>query len=401
MRIFKLILFLVLLLIAGVLDFLYIETSPGLQLSELSAAAIAAIAGGSALVSGIGSLLDSASTNSANKEINRENREWQTKENEKSRLWAEREWNRQFEKTNLYNTPSAQKTRLREAGYNPYMVNGQIAGSNTSSNPGTPSDGARGVPSSIPVQRSDYGFISQAGQQAASSYLAVKSTDANVANQTMQTERQAIDNAKELYRFTGDKKVAERYLNTELGRTRGALYNMTNSPYARQVFAEADRAQAESEYARSVADLKSAYGDKEVRAALRIQYLSGDKLKSELLSLAKDRSKSDAEIAKLVSEKIRNYAESNKIKADTETVNATRDLIIAGMTKDNSIKTSQDAMLANERAESDTRFVQRQGARRWMRSHEGQSQAEHNQVTEDNEALNRLNKITHSATLFK
>lgn len=391
MRIFKLAIFLVLLLIAGVLDFLYIETNYTMALAPAVVAGL--IAGGSALVSGVSGLLDSSSTNSANKQINAENREWQSKENEKSRLWSQREWDRQFEKTNLYNTPSAQKERLRQAGYNPYMINGQVVGSNTASSPSTPSDGARGVPSSIPVQRADYGFVSQAGQQATSSYLAVKSTDANVANQTMQTERQAIDNAKELYRFTGDKKVAERYLNTELGRTRGALYNMNNSPYARQVFAEADRAQAESEYARSLADLKAAYGDKEVRSALRLQSLSGDKLKSELLSLAKDRSKSDAEIAKLVSEKIKNYAEANKVDADAETVNATRDLIIAGLTKDNRIKESDAAIKENERAESDTRFVQRSGARAFQRSAEGKQQALHNQVTEDNEALNRLNKI--------
>lgn len=399
MRIFKLAIFLVLLLIAGVLDFLYIETSYTLAIAPAVVAGL--IAGGSALVSGVSGLIDSSSTNSANKQINAENREWQSKENEKSRLWSQREWDRQFEKTNLYNTPSAQKERLRQAGYNPYMINGQVGGSNTASSPSTPNDGARGVPSSIPVQRSDYGFVSQAGQQATSSYLAVKSTDANVANQTMQTERQAIDNAKELYRFTGDKKVAERYLNTELGRTRGALYNMNNSPYARQVFAEADRAQAESEYARSLADLKAAYGDKEVRSALRLQSLSGDKLKSELLSLAKDRSKSDADIAKLVSEKIKNYAEAYKINADAETINATRDLIIAGMTKDNAIKDSQSKIASYEESESRTRFVQRHKARQYMVSDVGMDNALHNQVTEDNEALNRLNKIVHSVSPLK
>lgn len=391
MRIFKLTVFLALLLIAGVLDFLFIETHYMLAIAPAVAAAL--VAGGSALVSGVGSLLDSASTNSANKQINKENREWQTNENVKSRLWSEKEWTRQFELTNLYNTPSAQKARIREAGYNPYLINGNVVGSNTASSPSTPNDGARGVPSSIPVQRSDYGFVAQAGQQATSNYLAVKSTDANVANQAMQTERTAIENAKELYKFTGDKKAAENYLNAEIGRTRGADYNMNKSPFARQVFAEADRAAAQADYERSVADIQMQYGDANARAALRIQNLSGNKLSEEILNLAKDRKKTDAEIDKLISEKIKNFAEANHLNADTQTINATRELLVASLTKENRIKEADAAIKENERAESDTRFVQRSGARSYQRSAEGKAQALHNQVTEDNEALNRLNKI--------
>lgn len=54
------------------------------------------------------------------------NREWQTSERDAQNQWTLEQWNRE----NEYNSPAAQRTRLEEAGYNPYMngLDGNSAG---------------------------------------------------------------------------------------------------------------------------------------------------------------------------------------------------------------------------------------------------------------------------------
>lgn len=103
---------------------------------------------GSALVSGVSGLLGSGISggmskraakayNKGQKEIaqmNNEwnaqqaaiNREWQTSERNAQNQWTLEQWNRE----NEYNSPAAQRARLEEAGYNPYMngLDGNSAG---------------------------------------------------------------------------------------------------------------------------------------------------------------------------------------------------------------------------------------------------------------------------------
>ena len=108
---------------------------------------------GSALVSGISGLLGSGISggmskraakayNKGQKEIaqmNNEwnaeqaaiNREWQTSERNAQNQWSLDQWNRE----NEYNSPAAQRARLEEAGYNPYMngLDGNTAGTGVTS----------------------------------------------------------------------------------------------------------------------------------------------------------------------------------------------------------------------------------------------------------------------------
>lgn len=103
---------------------------------------------GSAIVSGVSGLLGSGISggmskraakayNKGQKEIaqmNNEwnaqqaaiNREWQTSERDAQNQWTLEQWNRE----NEYNSPAAQRARLEEAGYNPYMngLDGNSAG---------------------------------------------------------------------------------------------------------------------------------------------------------------------------------------------------------------------------------------------------------------------------------
>lgn len=59
------------------------------------------------------------------------NREWQTSERDAQNQWNLDQWNRE----NEYNSPAAQRARLEEAGYNPYMngLDGNTAGTGTTS----------------------------------------------------------------------------------------------------------------------------------------------------------------------------------------------------------------------------------------------------------------------------
>lgn len=94
---------------------------------------------GGALISGIGSFVNSAIGMSAQRQANIQNMQlakyqnnWQTAENDKA-------WSRNVEMWNLqnaYNTPSAQMSRLRQAGLNPNLVYGSgVTGNNAGSTP--------------------------------------------------------------------------------------------------------------------------------------------------------------------------------------------------------------------------------------------------------------------------
>lgn len=83
---------------------------------------------GGAIIGGVGSMISGLfgssgqeDTNAMNYKISRENRDWQSLENEKSRTWEEKMWNA----SNAYNDPSAVMQRYTKAGLNPYLT-GQV-----------------------------------------------------------------------------------------------------------------------------------------------------------------------------------------------------------------------------------------------------------------------------------
>ena len=80
--------------------------------------------------SAIGDAVSTNKTNKANMAINRMNNEFNAAEAEKARQFQLDMWN----KTNEYNSASAQRSRIEEAGLNPYlMMNGGSAGTAQSS----------------------------------------------------------------------------------------------------------------------------------------------------------------------------------------------------------------------------------------------------------------------------
>lgn len=91
-------------------------------------------------IAGFTGLAGTYSTNSANKQIAREQMAWQSAENDKDRQWQSNEWSRQFSSENEewerrfnlqneYNDPSAVIARLQAAGINPAAAMGQLSGS--------------------------------------------------------------------------------------------------------------------------------------------------------------------------------------------------------------------------------------------------------------------------------
>lgn len=110
----------------------------------MSAIAGAAIAGGAALLGGIGNLFSQANTNKTNKYLaqqqNEYNLELQNRQFQHNTQASELEYQRnleQWNRENEYNTPSAQMQRYIEAGLNPNLIygTGSASAGNASSSP--------------------------------------------------------------------------------------------------------------------------------------------------------------------------------------------------------------------------------------------------------------------------
>lgn len=164
----------------------------------------ALIAAGGSILGGITSLFGSKKANDTNIKIARENRDWQTLENQKQRDYETEMWN----KTNLYNTPSAQMKRLREAGINPF-ISGSGGYSNVSQIPSAP--GMQGAPNAPIVQNEFEGFAS-ALQNGISSSASLAQVGANVANQNAKTAIDAIKAYDEFLKSSNGDYVGARQL---------------------------------------------------------------------------------------------------------------------------------------------------------------------------------------------
>jgi len=76
----------------------------------------------SAVLSGLGSFFGQSDNENYQRELMREQMNFQSSENEKARDWQAEQWQKQFDLTNAYNTPEAQAERLRQAGINPLVA---------------------------------------------------------------------------------------------------------------------------------------------------------------------------------------------------------------------------------------------------------------------------------------
>ena len=148
--------------------------------NSISLGAVAAISAGSALLSSVGNWLSQRSANAANASMDKATREWQSMENLTAYEREKKFWNMQ----NEYNTPSAQRQRLQEAGYNPW-ISGSGGMSNVSQ--GAPSMSMQGAPNRTPQQPVNFSSIAQGGQSIVQAMLNSENVNANVANQNADT----------------------------------------------------------------------------------------------------------------------------------------------------------------------------------------------------------------------
>lgn len=138
---------------------------------------------GSGIAGSIGGAFSTNSANAMNYKINQMNNEFNAAEAQKSRDYMTEMWN----KTNEYNSPSAMRQRLSEAGYNPYLgLNSGAAGS--ASNVGSPATGSAAA--AAPQQPYDWNSLSSSVSSAL-----------QIANQTQQTNASvaALQGQKSLF----------------------------------------------------------------------------------------------------------------------------------------------------------------------------------------------------------
>lgn len=128
---------------------------------------------GSALVPGLGPVSQAlggiansqsqADANAANLQIARENN-----------AFNEKMWNQ----TNAYNTPEQQRMRMQQAGYNPYLISGQVS-----------TGSAQATPTASPVAPMQSIRGGDAGIQSAQSAMNIITMKANVATAQAQAEK--------------------------------------------------------------------------------------------------------------------------------------------------------------------------------------------------------------------
>lgn len=136
------------------------------------------------VVSSVGNAVSTNKTNKTNMAINQMNNEFNAAEAEKARQFQLDMWNR----TNEYNSASAQRSRLEEAGLNPYlMMNGGSAGTAQSSGSSTPASASP----PLSMQKQDFSGLDNALSSALQIANQTKETNANV--QTLQSQKSLYD----------------------------------------------------------------------------------------------------------------------------------------------------------------------------------------------------------------
>ena len=127
------------------------------------------------IASTIGDAISTNKTNKSNMAINQMNNDFNAAEAQKARDFQLDMWNRE----NAYNTASAQRSRLEEAGLNPYlMMNGGSAG--TASSVGSTSPATAAPP--LSMQRQDFSGLTNSLSTALQIANQTKETNARVQN---------------------------------------------------------------------------------------------------------------------------------------------------------------------------------------------------------------------------
>lgn len=149
-------------------------------------------------------------TNKMNWQMNQLNNQFNANEAAKNREFQEYMWNQQ----NTYNSPSAQRARLEEAGLNPYMMMSSGSAGNASSSP-SGSSASAASPVAMQAARFDFSGVSDA-------------INSFFANQKIAAETKGFNLRNELTELFGrDREQAE------IEQIRGNTNLLNNNPLYR------------------------------------------------------------------------------------------------------------------------------------------------------------------------
>lgn len=265
----------------------------------------ALIAAGGSILGGITSLFGSKKANDTNIKIARENRDWQTLENQKQRDYETEMWN----KTNFYNTPSAQMKRLREAGINPF-ISGSGGYSNISQIPSAP--GMQGAPNA-PIVQNEYEGFASALQNGISSTASLAQVGANVANQNAKTAIDAIKAYTEFLTATdGNYSDAKKLLGTllkPLGYSSKQMEDIMHGQNLNYMQTRIASDRQALEY-----NLLHRYGERKADAELRHIDKLIEKLDSDIVHNKSLNSLNDAQVEELAQRTAKELEETTTIK---------------------------------------------------------------------------------------
>lgn len=287
---------------------------------------------GSGFFSGLGSIIGQSSANSANREIAQENREWQSHENQINRDWQSdqnqinRDWNeKMWNAQNVYNSPSAMMSRLRDAGINPFVLGGSsgVATAGAAGSAGSPSAGSPsmvGAPSAPTMMPVNYGAPIA---NALNNYLQVKGVEANAANQSAQSFKTLMEGATEAYKI-GGHQAYRSYVNTAAPLLIGSNpdFGLIDRMASQQLRESVARTNAQ-EFQTSLA---KEFGPKQANQAI----MESEQRISEIVGrLNTMRVANDALIRKTASECVKMAAEAFNLRQQGNYYIATKDQINA------------------------------------------------------------------------
>jgi hypothetical protein len=262
---------------------------------------------GAALVSGgsnfVGGLFGASAQDKANKtnlqiarENNLANQQLQKNQNE---------WNlAQWERENAYNSASAQKQRLLDAGYNPALAVGQVATGSATSNqltsaPYTPNQ-------QVQVQPVNYmQGIGNAANDFVNSYLNMSMNKAQIDK----TNAEAANLRAQAGYITGYQgRLAES--NILSNETLAQLHSMQTKLQDVNL------------------TIAQTYGSQQAAAQL-------ENTVANTLKVRADKIKSEEEARNIVAKTVSEYARANNIKLDNDRIRRTTDLLVSKMQLEN------------------------------------------------------------------
>lgn len=318
-------------------------------------------------------------------EQNRLNRDWQSAENRAAEAWQEKMWNLQ----NAYNTPTAIRQRLQEAGYNPWISGS--GGGNLQSLAGSAGQGHSGSASQLPLGSPIPAQNPFGGLNGIAQALGI---DAQISNQNAKTLNELIDGFNKASQTFGYDRAQKMY--EPLIRGVSGSDSQTNL-----IFQNARMALEEKR-------LKVAYQESVNEWLPRLNQATVDKNDqwitesvARIGKMASDVKVNDEKIDLMITEEAKNIAEKNHLNADTKTINAIRDSLANKMDQEAVLMSYQRESAGMDVTSKRADFIQESEGRKWQMSDEGKKEGTQNIVTRKNGALNRASAIARGKMIQK